>query len=51
MIFKQQNRTGQEENIETTEYWTWALTMIIMLENMFNVQQVQVSLRILASAS
>jgi len=44
MIFKQQHQTGQEENIETLEYWTWALTMIIMLENMFNVQQDQASL-------
>jgi len=44
MIFKQQNQTGQEENIEKIEYWTWTLTIIIMLENMFNIQQVQASL-------
>jgi hypothetical protein len=44
MIFKQQNQTGQKENIETIEYWTWTLRVIIMPENMFNVQQVQVSL-------
>ena len=44
MTFKQQNQTEQEENIETIEYWTWTLTMIIMLENIFNVQQVQASL-------
>ena len=44
MIFKQQNQTGQEENIESIEYWTSTLSMIIMLENVFNVLQVQVSL-------
>jgi hypothetical protein len=44
MIFKQQNQTGQKKNIETIEYWAWTLRENIMPENMFNVQQVQVSL-------
>jgi hypothetical protein len=44
MIFNQQNQTGQKENIEIIEYWAWNLRVNIMPENMFNVQEVQVSL-------